>query len=68
MEGMILGPDGKPLIKEHSDTSLLEIVWRGSNVLIATNRDAIKRLSFDDKRRIAEQLQKVFVKDFGVLI
>lgn len=65
---MILGPDGKPLVKEQSDTSLLEIIWRGSNVIIATNRDMIQRLSFDDKRRIAEQLQKIFAKDFEVLI
>ncbi len=65
---MLFGPDGQPFTTEEKDIQLLGIVWRGSNILILTNRDIIKRINFDDKRRTADMLRKIFEQDFGVLL
>lgn len=64
----LLGPDGRPFHIETKDVPLLGIVLRGSSIHILTNRELIKKIEFDDKRKVAEQLRKIFEQDFGVLL
>jgi len=64
----LYGPDGKPYQSERHDIHLLSLVWRGSNILVYDNREMINRLEFDDKRRIADTLRKIFEQDFKVLL
>ncbi len=65
---ILFGPDGLPFRQDRNDIFLIGVAWRGSNVMILSNRDMIRRLEFNDKRRIADELRKVFEKDFEVLL
>lgn len=58
-------PNGSVYKSEQEDIYLLGIIWRGSSVHILTNRPMIQRFDHHDKRKIADELRKVFEKDFG---
>ncbi len=65
---MLYGPDGNLYSHDREDIELLKLIWRGTNVLVLDDRDAIKRLEFNDKRRIADMLRKIFEQDFQVIL
>jgi len=65
---MLYGPDGSLYSHDREDIELLKLIWRGTNVLVLDDRDAIKRLEFNDKRRIADMLRKIFEQDFQVIL
>jgi len=65
---VLYGPDGNIYRNEREDIELLKLIWRGTNVLVLDDRDAIRRLEFDDKRRIADLLRKIFEQDFQVIL
>lgn len=62
---LLFGPDGRPFRQDTHDIFLLGIVWRGSNVMILDNQEMIQRLDFNDRRKVAEELRRVFEQDFG---
>lgn len=62
---MLFLPDGKPYKSQLQDIQLLGIVWRGSNVVILSDKDTIQRLDYNDRRKVAEELKRVFEQDFG---
>lgn len=62
---MLFLPNGQPYKSQLQDIQLLGIVWRGSSVVILSDRDTIQRMDFEDRRKIAEELKRVFEQDFG---
>lgn len=62
---LLFGPDGQPVRIQQEDIFLMAIVWRGSNVIILSNKPNIQRLEFNDRRNVAEQFKKQFEADFG---
>ena len=65
---MLYGPDGSIYRTDREDIELLKLIWRGTNVLVLDDLDAIRRLEFHDKRRIADLLRKIFEQDFQVIL